>query len=105
MMVGRADVPENDIRRMVPPPRVDLEGIEKFAGDQCTFSTGDDLQGYISIIAWNNPYTPVGSRSWDYYCPHEVCHVPPHPTGDTLTVHTRYDNAHDITFRVRMQAY
>ena len=105
MMVGTADIPKNDIRRVVPPPTVDLESIQQFTSDQCTFTTGDDLQGYISIIAWNNPYAPVGSRMWDYYCPPEVCHVPPHPTGDTLVVHARYDNLHDITFRVTMYGY
>lgn len=105
MMLGSANYPKNDIRRFVPPPVVDLESIQQFTKDQCTFKTGDDIQGYLSIIAWNNPYGRVGSRMWDYYCPPEVCHVPPHPTGDTLVVHTRYDNMHDITFRVTMYGY
>ena len=105
LMVGRPRIPQNDIRKQIPPPFIDLGRIKQITEGQCSFRRADDLQGYISIIAWNNPYASPGSRMWDYYCDPAMCHAPPQPTGDSLIVHTRYDNAHDITFKVTMRTY
>ena len=105
LMIGRPRVPQNDIRKQIPPPFIDLGRIKQLTEGQCSFRRADDLQGYISIIAWNNPYAPSGSRMWDYYCDPAMCHVPPQPTGDSLIVHMRHDNAHDITFKVTMRTY
>lgn len=104
-MVGQPRIPQNDIRKQIPPPLIDLGRIKQLTEGQCSFRRADDLQGYISIIAWNNPYAPPESRMWDYYCDPAMCHAPPQPTGDSLIVHTRYDNAHDITFKVTMRTY
>lgn len=103
MSLEKRGAPDHDLRRKVLPPIVDLNGLEEITRSQCRFSSGDDLQGYFSIIAWNDPYAPPESPMWDYHCYPAMCHAPYTYTADTLMINTRHDDIQDITFRVTLE--